>query len=255
MVSKELIISRFNEDVSWVKDTTIPTTVYNKGPKIHIDHPLVEVIDLKNVGRESHTFAYHYYHNYTDLADMVFLVQGKPHTSIEELWNRISINYEDTTPLSCTYLPNFPSKAIKALDRVETIWGFEVRWGRAEYHGNRQPSDIVGWIEASWHQWFDCQRPDPQWFGYGHEYAIPKNRITDRPKEFWGWMVHLMDWRDTGMELTPTSAWAIESLAYYLYSDARIYPTKSIKVPKVETVSKVSKPCNCGKDRPRVLNS
>lgn len=62
----EIVIARYNEDISWVKEAfpNNAVTVYNKGE--HIE-PITEnmlIIELSNIGREAHTYLEHILRNY-----------------------------------------------------------------------------------------------------------------------------------------------------------------------------------------------
>ena len=75
-MSKGLIISRFNEDISWLKKhKEFKIYIYNKGEKI-LDNKH-NIINLKNVGRESHTWLYHIVNNYHHLDDISIFLQGR----------------------------------------------------------------------------------------------------------------------------------------------------------------------------------
>tara|TARA_Y100000589_G_scaffold180005_1_gene170411 strand:+ start:3198 stop:3902 length:705 start_codon:yes stop_codon:yes gene_type:complete len=72
---KTIIIARFNEDISWLdsyKDFKI--IIYNKGEKITKNQ---KIINLKNVGRESHTWIYHIVKNYDNLDEINIFLQGR----------------------------------------------------------------------------------------------------------------------------------------------------------------------------------
>ena len=72
-----MIISRFNEDISWleeIKDFKI--IIYNKGEKLSKDK-FKNIINLNNVGRESHTYLHHIVNNYSNLDDINIFLQGR----------------------------------------------------------------------------------------------------------------------------------------------------------------------------------
>ena len=61
---KSLIISRFNENISWLEEIKgFKIIIYNKGKKLS-NEKFKEIINLNNVGRESHTWLYHIVENY-----------------------------------------------------------------------------------------------------------------------------------------------------------------------------------------------
>lgn len=74
-LTKELVVSRYNEDVSWTKNINAvdKITIYNKGDEINIPN-----IKLPNINREAHTYFYHIVNNYNNLYDITIFCQGNP---------------------------------------------------------------------------------------------------------------------------------------------------------------------------------
>ena len=76
-MNKSLIISRYNEDLDWLKKfKDFEITVYNKGNKL-LENKTFKVLNLENVGRESHTWLYHIVKNYNSLNDINIFLQGR----------------------------------------------------------------------------------------------------------------------------------------------------------------------------------
>ncbi len=71
------IISRFSEDLKWVR-TLEPhkVIIYNKGDAIS-EEEYKNIVNLKNVGRESHTWLYHIVTNYHNLSEANIFLQGR----------------------------------------------------------------------------------------------------------------------------------------------------------------------------------
>lgn len=69
----ELVVSRFNEDISWINGLTCKITIYNKGEPCGFN-----TIKLENVGREATTMLYHVINNYDKLPEYTAFVQGNP---------------------------------------------------------------------------------------------------------------------------------------------------------------------------------
>ena len=64
-----IIVSRFNEDISSLNNyKEFKIIIYNKGNELKKDN-FKEIIKLKNVGRESHTWLNHIVENYYNLND------------------------------------------------------------------------------------------------------------------------------------------------------------------------------------------
>ena len=79
MTNIELVISRFSEDLSWLKEEpfkSLNKIIYNKG-KTEIlnkkDISFVTEIKLSNIGRESHTYLNHIIENYDEKEDKVYI--------------------------------------------------------------------------------------------------------------------------------------------------------------------------------------
>lgn len=76
MSNIELVIARYNENLDYLNSepfSKFKQFIYNKGPEIETDKT---VINLENVGRESHTYLYHIIHNYDHLADVTYFLPG-----------------------------------------------------------------------------------------------------------------------------------------------------------------------------------
>jgi tetratricopeptide (TPR) repeat protein/nucleotide-binding universal stress UspA family protein len=74
--SVELVVARYDEDVSWVA-AYANTTVYNKGAMME-KAAAARVIALPNRGREAGTWLHHIVANYDRLADRTVFLQGDP---------------------------------------------------------------------------------------------------------------------------------------------------------------------------------
>jgi len=76
----ELVVARYTEDIRWLE--TLPKglfskiRVYNKGKPLSSAIAGVEIIQLENIGRESHTYLTHVVNNYSNLAKLTVFVPG-----------------------------------------------------------------------------------------------------------------------------------------------------------------------------------
>ena len=73
-----IIISRYNEDIQWFSDlnTFSKKIIYNKGDELE-PQKNIEIINLPNVGRESHTWLYHIVKNFETLSSYNIFLQGR----------------------------------------------------------------------------------------------------------------------------------------------------------------------------------
>jgi hypothetical protein len=76
----EIIVSRYNEDLSWTTEepfNKFTYTVYNKGVNdSFVKTRVSKIINLPNVGRCDHTYLYHIAYNYNDLANINVFFPG-----------------------------------------------------------------------------------------------------------------------------------------------------------------------------------
>lgn len=85
----EIVIARYNKDISWSDMYKSIRTVYEKSHNDSISNSYsdsVVAITLPNVGRESHTYLHHIVTNYDDLADITIFTQDGPPISGTDAW-------------------------------------------------------------------------------------------------------------------------------------------------------------------------
>lgn len=109
-VSKVIVVSRYNENLEWLKEypfTLYPVIIYNKGPNDDFYKPdkLIKIVNIENIGRESHTYLYHIVHNYDQLHDIIIFLPGS--TNAEYRFNRckhliIHIEQKNKAVFLCT---------------------------------------------------------------------------------------------------------------------------------------------------------
>ena len=78
--SFDIIVARYNEDLSWTLEhpfNNYEYIVYNKGNNDNFEKKYVKlIINLPNVGRCDHTYLYHIVNNYYNLADINLFITG-----------------------------------------------------------------------------------------------------------------------------------------------------------------------------------
>ena len=76
----EIIVSRFNEDLSWTLEepfNKFQYIVYNKGTNDDFEKTkVIKVIPLDNVGKNDHTYLHHIIENYNNLRDITIFFPG-----------------------------------------------------------------------------------------------------------------------------------------------------------------------------------
>jgi len=75
-----IVISRFNEDLEWLKEPRFKNhkiVCYNKGEDdLFYKHPNMEIISLPNVGMCNHTYLHHIISNYDNLDELTLFLPG-----------------------------------------------------------------------------------------------------------------------------------------------------------------------------------
>jgi hypothetical protein len=76
----EIIVSRYNEDLTWLNEypfNQFEYIVYNKGDNDNFEKNNVKkIIHLPNIGRCDHTYLYHIIENYDNLSGIVVFLTG-----------------------------------------------------------------------------------------------------------------------------------------------------------------------------------
>ena len=103
-LSKVIVVSRYNENLDWLKEypfNLYSVIIYNKGHNDDFYKPdkLIKIVNIENIWRESHTYLYHIVHNYDQLHDIIIFLPGS--TNAEYRFNRCKhfiIQIEHKTP-------------------------------------------------------------------------------------------------------------------------------------------------------------
>lgn len=102
----EIVVSRYNEDLSWINEypfNQFEYIVYNKGDNdIFEKNNVKKIVNLPNIGRCDHTYLYHIIENYNNLSNIVVFFTGsiknnhlKKNKALKILNNIINSNYNN----------------------------------------------------------------------------------------------------------------------------------------------------------------
>lgn len=189
-MTRELVIAIYKENISWLnkrsfKDEKI--SAYNKWTRF--DYPYIR--QLKNVGRESHTYIFHIIENYKNLCDYTTFVQGYPFDHLYDLADNLNID-----------IFNFKSFPIH------------------DYHplGELRPCDQLGrpfshWdvdLKVIWNELFEDPMPYNFFATYGAQFIVSRRLIENRSILFWKKALDL----HYKFDFAP---WAYEILWYHIF--------------------------------------
>ncbi len=83
-----LVVSRYNENLDWLKNVSWNYIVYNKGED-NLPEWIKNKIRLANIGREAHTYLTYIIDNYDNLPEYTIFVQGNPFDHSNKLIDKI----------------------------------------------------------------------------------------------------------------------------------------------------------------------
>ena len=179
-MDKCLIIARFKEDLSWLENhKDFKIKVYNKGNKL-IDNEYMKIENLKNVGRESHTWLYHIVNNYKNLNEISIFLQG---------------NIQD---LNCMAYLN-PNKYLKNINKYGfTVsrygllspfhWDWNVGIDKNKKYKNQWLNDEISKSEIGFRRFAQTIFPEIPFFvatSYGGCFAVKKETILQHKVDFY----------------------------------------------------------------------
>jgi hypothetical protein len=147
----EVVIAKYNENISWSHYLPVPVTVYDKSK------------DIPNIGREGETFLRHIVERYDSLSEKTLFLQGDPFdhsraitTDIGEIIFRYrQADIKTITPFECPYHK----------EHVDEISILEIRKNFKTLL-NRDPPEFIH-------------------FAAGCQYVIHSDYIKRRPKEYY----------------------------------------------------------------------
>ncbi len=90
-----VVISKYNENLAWVKNIKHPCIVYDKS-----NEPLESSIHRPNIGREAETLLYYIITNYHSLPEKTIFLQGDPRSNpvtytYDEVINEVNKEHEN----------------------------------------------------------------------------------------------------------------------------------------------------------------
>lgn len=185
-----VVISRYDEDIDWVKNLTYPYTIYNKGE----DDISLPNIKLQNLGRESGTYIHHIIQNYEHLPDSLILLQANPFEHSRDVLERIvDFDTNNITLLTDGLLPN--DLSVVPDDHRNGIDVIVKKFKLFDYLKNFE---------------------EPQYnYPYGSQWIIPKKFITNKSKEFW------VDLYEIHQKMF-VSAWVMERMFLHIFHYSEI---------------------------------
>lgn len=193
-MTKDLIVAHYKEDLSWLGKVNNGSliSVYHKGKG---EMPFTNL--LPNIGREQHTYFYHIYQNYDNLADVNFFTQGNPFDHCRDYLEILNENrWEKESKLNCK---NFGTLS------NDKVYGEKI----LECNEDGYPHDRFLPIKNYWGKLFKSPMPAFFSFSPGAIFWATKENLLTNSRE----------WYRLAMELTkePRAPYVFERLTYYFF--------------------------------------
>lgn len=202
-MDKTLVLARHNESIEWLSAIDAPVVIYNKGNEIASAHP---VVNLKNIGRESHTYLWHIIENYFRLTEWTIFAQADPfpHTvNFVEV-----VNCKDPNEM---WMENIRVYRENVLLR-DGFFGIGRYWESSSEFLKGFWCNIYEMIKTIWKK-FKCPQPMRESWpnSYGACFAVERRAVHRRPLGFYRDLLALHDqmW---------TLPWAMEYLWWIFFS-------------------------------------
>jgi len=200
----QIVVSRYNENLDWLLPYKNWVIIYNKGKPI-LNSPFKKIINIENVGRESHTYLYHIIHNWNNLSDITLFIQGK-----------IS-DHDNILPLKHYLLSNQPITINLSSNKI-----YNNDWNRLTY--NKKWQNIIRnnewrYSKYTFGEWWDKfilkPRPSPSNLKWspGGIFSVHKNLILSKNISFYENLINTIS-----DHINPEEGHYFERSWFYIFS-------------------------------------
>jgi hypothetical protein len=167
-----LVISRYNEDINWIKSLTDDYIIYNKGEELSLDY---KQLILPNFGANQYDIFHYIYENYDNLPNLIAFMQGNPFDHcLSDRFNELIYNEQFTPLFGDAYYPD------GNYSEDNNNW-----YINAEFNNNKPPSKFSSFDEYMEFLFEDYIYQDKVIFPPGSQLIVEKERCLFYSKEFW----------------------------------------------------------------------
>jgi hypothetical protein len=174
-----LVVSQWNNDVSWIPKYSDKYVIYDKSNTLPES---ANVLKVPNVGHNLFDIFHYIYNNYEDLPEIVAFLEGHPfdHCNEEKL-GRLLQNKFFTALESYETAPEYHAH-IKCSDggfmEINNSW-------YVMSHQNRHLSILQTYNEMLDYVFTNATKPQWVRFAPGGMYLVERDRLLHYPKEWW----------------------------------------------------------------------
>jgi len=195
-VDIQLVVSRYNEDLEWLKEEPFnkyPVIIYNKGTNDDFYKPtlLKEIVPLENVGVCVHSFFYHIINNYNSLSDVTVFLPGScmDENKKKKTLTTLMLSEEKKDSVFITGVVN---------DVKKSLYDFNIDRWESSNHKNRElntSSDLKLSEIRPFGKWFETEFPDINInnVNYHGIFSVSKTHIHNRSKNSYERLISYVD--------------------------------------------------------------
>lgn len=182
----KFIISRYKENVHWIKDYTDNYVIYNKG------EPLSEkeynYIQLDNIGNNQYDIFHYFYNNYEDLPELMLFVQAYPFDHCDKEQFEKKMYNEEFTPIE--HPEKFNHTGASKADVDGGYMEINNNWYIAAHNGTHGLTCKYKSFDEFMNKVFKNYVSKPFIrFTPGSQYLIESKQAYKYPKYFWKFMM------------------------------------------------------------------
>ncbi len=176
IIDSFVVISRFNEDVSWIREYTDNYIIYNKGEDLPLEFKSKK---LPNFGGNQHDMFLFIYENYDCLPETMIFLQAYPfdHCNKEKfnkiINNKIFTSVESTPSFDEGY---FEHNNCGYIESHNNSWGLTCKFNTFDDFMNSVFKDYI--------------HEDVCKFSPGSQYIIEKKQALRYSKLFWNFLIN-----------------------------------------------------------------
>lgn len=189
IMNKKLIISRYNEDISWIKNYPYDYIIYNKGDKMSDEY---NHIDVDNIGNNQRDIFQFIYDNYDNLPDVMAFVQGNVYEHCNQIkFDKIIGNNTFTS------LESYEDIVINSAQKLDSSGGYmEINnsWYINAHNASRGQSCLYDSFDSFMHGIFtNYIKSDWNRFAPGSQYIITKEIAKFYSRNFWKFLMDILN--------------------------------------------------------------
>lgn len=175
------VISRYNEDVSWIKSYTNNYIVYNKGKD---DLKQFKTKKLPNIGGNQYDIFHYIYTNYNNLPDLMAFVQAEPFDHCKkEVFNKLILRNKFT---SLEYYGPTPANSYERRDFDGGFMEINNSWYINAHNKKHRLQCKYSSLDEFMKKLFkNYHYPDWIRFSPGSQYILEKKQVLHYSRKFW----------------------------------------------------------------------